>query len=118
MKNKLKLIKLLHKEELACGNKKIERTFSAILGFSCLVNNTRNYMETRSSSIRWKTWREKDRQKKQKRYKVQCGLCKKTFYNDYRPNHNKKYHSDYVKGKRPIPFHIPRAPLNPFTAVS
>ena len=56
--------------------------------------------------------------KKQKRYKVQCGLCKKTFYNDYRPNHNKKYHSDYVKGKRPIPFHIPRAPLSPFTAVS
>ena len=56
--------------------------------------------------------------KKQKRYKVQCGLCKKTFDSDYRLNHNKKYHSDYVKGKRPILFYTAVAPLNPFTVVS
>ena len=56
--------------------------------------------------------------KKPKSYKVQRGLCKKTFDNDYRSNHNKKYHSDYVKVKGPIPFHTAGAPLNPFTAVS
>ena len=57
------------------------------------------------------------RSKKRKRYKVQCGLCKKTFDNDYRSNHNKKY-SDYVKGKRPILFHTAVALLNPFTVAS
>ena len=67
------------------------------------------------SSIRWKTWREEDCQRKRKRCKVQCGLSKKTFDDEIRPNHNKEYH---VKGKRPIPFHTASALLNPFTAVS
>ena len=53
--------------------------------------------------------------KKWKRYKVQCGLSKKTFDDDYRSNHNKEYH---VKGKRPIPFHTASTLLNTFRAVS
>ena len=56
--------------------------------------------------------------KNEKRYKIQCGQYKKTFDNDYRSNHNKKYDNDYINGKRPTPFHIGDAPLNLFTAAS
>ena len=56
--------------------------------------------------------------KNKKRYRVQCGLSKKTSDNDYRPNHNKKCHNHQVKIKQPILFHTAGGPLNPFTVVS
>ena len=56
--------------------------------------------------------------RKEKRYKVQCGLCKKTSDNDYRSNDSKKYHNHQIKSKRSILFHTAGVPLNPFTVVS
>ena len=52
--------------------------FSAILGVSCLlVNNNQNYMEMKNSSIQWKTWREKDRQKNEKGRRSSKGYARK-----------------------------------------
>ena len=74
-------------------------------------------METRNSSIRWKTLREKHRHRNEKS-KFQCWLCKKTFDNDCSSNCNKKYHRDYAKSERPTHFHTASVFLNRFTVVS
>ena len=79
--------------------KKLKAHFSAILGVSSLiVNNNQNYMEKGKQGTR-----------------SSVGYTKKTFDNGYR---NKKYHSDYVKSKRPILFNTAGVPSNPFTVIS
>ena len=51
-----------------------------------------------------------DNQKKRKRVKLQCGVCKRIFDDDYRAEHNKKYHKNYLDSKRLVPYHNVGAP--------
>ena len=83
--------------------KMLKAYFSAILWFSSLlVNKSQNYMEMRDSSIQWKTWREKDSRENEKGRRSSVGYARKPY--DYRLKDCKKYYSDNVKSKQPIPF--------------
>ena len=83
--------------------KMLKAYFSAILWFSSLlVNKSQNYIEMRDSSIQWKTWREKDSRENEKGRRSSVGYARKPY--DYRSKDCKKYYSDNVKSKQPIPF--------------
>ena len=83
--------------------KMLKAYFSAILWFSSLlVNKSQDYMEMRDSSIQWKTWREKDSRENEKGRRSSVGYARKPY--DYRSKDCKKYYSDNVKSKQPIPF--------------
>ena len=52
--------------------------------------------------------------KKRIRGKLRCLLCQKTFDNDYRISHNRKYHLDYMNMKRHVPYETIDALKSPF----
>jgi hypothetical protein len=54
--------------------------------------------------------------RKRKRHKIKCLLCKRTFDDDYRVEHNKKYHPLYKKENKHVPYEVFGAAKNPFEA--
>ena len=53
--------------------------------------------------------------RKEKRTKIRCLVCQQMFEDDYRKQHNKKYHSNLQQERKFIPFETVGAPANPFT---
>ena len=53
---------------------------------------------------------------KRRRIKIKCLLCSRVFHNDYRIEHNNKYHPEYQKENKLIPYEALGAPKNPFEA--
>ena len=52
--------------------------------------------------------------RKRKRTKLECEVCRKTFDDDYRQQHNKKYHADMLRQGKYIGYKLEGAPANPF----
>ena len=52
-------------------------------------------------------------QRKRKRKRT-CLVCKQSFDDDYRQEHNKKYHKDLLKAGEFIAYKAAGAPANPF----
>ena len=53
---------------------------------------------------------------KRRRIKLKCLVCSRVFDNDYRIEHNNKYHPEYRKQKKLVPYETLGAPKNPFEA--
>ncbi len=55
--------------------------------------------------------------RKRKRIKLKCLVagCNQTFDDDYRANHNRKYHKDLLTRSSSIPYDVVGAPKNPFS---
>ncbi|CAB3980670.1 Hypothetical predicted protein, partial [Paramuricea clavata] len=53
-------------------------------------------------------------QLKRKRTKLRCLVCQQTFDDDYRKEHNKKYHANLLKVGTSIAYETVGAPANPF----
>ena len=56
--------------------------------------------------------------RKRNRVKLRCLLCRRTFDNDYKVEHNTKYHADYTKKSKLVPYEELGAVKNPFEAAS
>ena len=54
--------------------------------------------------------------RKRKRVKLKCLVCGRAFDDDYRTDHNTKYHPEYKSENRLVPFETLGAPKNPFEA--
>ncbi|XP_028418765.1 zinc finger MYM-type protein 1-like [Dendronephthya gigantea] len=52
--------------------------------------------------------------RKRKREKLTCLVCNRSFDDDYRNEHNKKYHDDLLKAGKSISYKVAGAPANPF----
>ena len=52
--------------------------------------------------------------RKRKREKLTCLVCKRSFDDDYRHEHNKKYHDNLLKAGKSIAYKVAGAPANPF----
>ena len=48
------------------------------------------------------------------RTKITCRVCQQTFDDDYRKQHNKKYHGDLLQQGKHIPYETAGARANPF----
>lgn len=57
-------------------------------------------------------------ERKRVRHKVTCGVCNRTFDNDYRNSHNKKYHEDMLRNRKHIKYSVVGAPESPFAAMA
>ena len=53
---------------------------------------------------------------KRRRVKLKCLVCTRVFDNDYRVDHNNKYHPEYRKQNKIVPYEELGAPKNPFEA--
>ena len=53
---------------------------------------------------------EENVKKKRKRIKIKCLVCKSTFNDDYRSEHNRKIPADYMKSRTCIPYEEVGAP--------
>ena len=53
---------------------------------------------------------------KRRRIKVNCLVCSRVYDNDYRIEHNNKYHPEYRKQNKLVPYETVGAPKNPFEA--
>ena len=51
--------------------------------------------------------------RKQKREKLTCLVCNRSFDDDYRREH-KKYHNDLLKSGKSVSYKVAGAPANPF----
>ena len=51
---------------------------------------------------------------KRKRTKLECEVCHRAFDDDYRQQHNKKYHEDMFSQGKYIGYKLEGAPANPF----
>ena len=54
--------------------------------------------------------------RKRKRYKIKCSVCNRTFDDDYRLEHNRKYHPLYQKENKHVPYKVLGAAKKPFEA--
>ena len=52
--------------------------------------------------------------RKRKMEKLTCLVCKRSFGDDYRHEHNKKYHDNLLKAGKSIAYKVAGAPANPF----
>ena len=52
--------------------------------------------------------------RKRIRTKITCRVCQQTFDDDYRKQHNKKYHRDLLQQGKHIPYETAGARANPF----
>jgi hypothetical protein len=52
--------------------------------------------------------------RKRKREKLTCLVCNRSFDDDYRHEHNKKYHNDLLKTGKSVSYKVAGAPANPF----
>ena len=50
--------------------------------------------------------------------KIKCLVCSRVFDNDYRIEHNNKYHPEYRKQNKLAPYEILGAPNKPFEECS
>ena len=53
---------------------------------------------------------------KRRRIKIKCLVCSRVFDNDYRIEHNNKYHPEYRVQNKLVPYETLGAPKNPFEA--
>ena len=85
----VKGIMLKVNSKLACGNKNLKAHFSAILGFFVFVSKQQSKLYKNEKQYHLMEDMEGEKNvKKSRRYKVQCGFCKKSSDKDYRSNHN------------------------------
>ena len=56
--------------------------------------------------------------RKRKRRKLACEVCHRAFDDDYREQHNKKYHADMISQGKYIGYKLEGAPANPALAAS
>jgi hypothetical protein len=61
-----------------------------------------------------KTMEKNQLKRKRKRTKLRCLVCQQTFDDDYRKQHNKKYHANFLKVGTSIAYETVGAPANPF----
>jgi hypothetical protein len=54
------------------------------------------------------------KRKRIKREKLTCLDCNRSFDDDYRHEHNKKYHNNLLKAGKSISYKVAGAPANPF----
>lgn len=54
--------------------------------------------------------------RKRKRQKLKCSVCNRTFDDDYRLEHNQKYHPLYQKENKHVPYEVFGAAKKPFEA--
>ena len=51
-----------------------------------------------------------------KRYKIKCSVCNRNFDDDYRLEHNRKYHPLYQNENKHVPYEVLGAAKNLFEA--